>query len=80
MGRHRVIQDWRHMHEMSTISANSPEVMLWEVRAAALSGLTGETVKCDLLRESFLPSAAAVSVCRVEFCGASEEVWFFPGV
>lgn len=67
------------MHDMSVISRNSPKVLLWEVRAAALSGPTGEMVTSVLLEESLLP-VAAVSVCGVKFPGASEEAWLFLGV
>lgn len=67
------------MRDMSVISLNSPKVLLWEVRAAALSGPTGEMVTSVLLEESLLP-VAAVSVCGVKFPGASEEAWLFLGV
>jgi len=55
-------------------------VMLWEVRAVAVSAPTEEMVKFVFPEESFLPPASAASVCGAKFSGASEEVWFFLGV
>lgn len=56
------------------------KVLLWEVRAVAIAGPTGETVTFVLLEELFLPLACAVSVWGVKFSGASEGACLLLGV
>lgn len=79
-GRYFTFQDQTYRNEMSIAGTNSPIVRLWEVRAVAVSGPTGEMVKFVFPEESFLPPASAASVCGMKSSGASEDVWLFLAV
>lgn len=79
-GRNFIFQEGTYTHKTDITGTHSPMVMLWEVRAVAVSAPKGEMVKSVFPEESFLSLASTASVCGVTFSGASEEVWLFLGI